>query len=356
MMQKFDYFKKLDQVDRKKHPIKTRSFKLRLDKNERISQFSHKFFNSFKRKLNSEDITKYPELNKSYELLAKKLKISKDCILLTSGSDIAIRTCFETYANSSSEVVTISPTYGMVDVYASIYLTKQKKVFFDNNLNLNVNKIIQCINKNTSLVIIANPNSPTGTLINKVDMLKILKKTKKFKAYILIDECYFDYSKKSFIKELKNFSNLIICRSFSKSGLAGERVGYLVSNKKNIFRMSKFRPMYEISSLSAKFLEHSLLNYWETKNYLKEVLVSKKNFEKQLKEMGLKVFNSSTNFILVDFLKKEKKNKVLKTLIKNDILVTEERAIPGDHQIIRFSIGPKKYMSTVVNIIKKIVV
>lgn len=351
-MKKFSFLQKFDLIFRKKHQPQSRMSKLRLDKNERVSPFSKKFLQNFKKKINSEDFTKYPELNNLYKLVSKKLKISQDNMLLTSGSDIAIRTCFEVFTRPNSEVITISPTYGMVDVYAKIYLTKQKKILFDENLNIKIEKIIKKINSRTSLVVIANPNSPTGTIFNQNDLVRLIKKAREYNTYVLIDECYYDYSKITIVNKIIKFPNLIVCRSFSKSGLAGIRAGYLLSNKINISRLSKFRPMYELTSLSAKFLDYSLRNYKIFQQYINDVLNSKKYFCNKLKLLNLKFYESHANFILVEFDTRNKKKLILKELKKNNILVTDETVFPGNKQIIRFSIGPKKYMLSVLKIIK----
>ena len=66
----------------------------------------------------------------------------------------------------------------MVDIYCKIFKTKQLKIGYDKNFQLRLKDIYEAINKNTSLLILANPNSPTGTLIKKDDLMRLLKKQK----------------------------------------------------------------------------------------------------------------------------------------------------------------------------------
>ena len=82
----------------------------------------------------------------------------------------------------------------MVDVYSKISGAKKINIHYDQKLNLNINYLIKSINRNISLIVIANPNSPTGTLISMHDMEKIIKKANIFGVPILVDEAYYGFS------------------------------------------------------------------------------------------------------------------------------------------------------------------
>ena len=112
----------------------------------------------------------------------------------------------------------------MVDIYCKIFKTKQIKIGYDKNLKLRIDDIYKSINKKTCLVILANPNSPTGTLIKKNDLIKIIKKAQKFNAKVLLDEAYYEFSNYNFLSKIKIYKNLIIIRTFFKDfGFAGLR-------------------------------------------------------------------------------------------------------------------------------------
>ena len=351
-MKKFNHFSSIDKILRKNHPEISRFNKIRLDKNERLKDFSKIFLNKFTKKIETKSFTMYPELNSSYFLLAKYLKVKTENLVITAGSDLAIKNCFELIVRKNSEVISLDPTYGMVDVYCKIYEANQHKIKFGKNLKLNVNDILKKINKKISLVIIANPNSPTGTIIEEDDMLKILSKAKKCNSYVLIDECYYDYYGKTYIKFIEKYNNLIVSRSFSKIGLAGCRVGCLISSKKNINRLLKFRPMYEISRLSNEFLNYCLKNKTELKNYFKEIKNSREFFSKELKKLNLQVPKSYGNFQLVNFNNKKTKLKVFNQIRKKNINITEEKTL-NENNYLRFTLSTKTTMVLVINMIKK---
>ena len=178
-------------------PAQTRFNYLRLDKNERVSNIKTSFLKNLLNKIRTEHLTAYPETEKLYDLISSKIKVNKRSIVVTAGSDAAIRTCFDLFVGPKDKIITISPTFAMVDIYAKLYRAKQIKIKYDSKLNLDFKKLLNSINRKIALVIIANPNSPTGTLLGKDEIVKVLKKALKKNTIVLIDEAYFGFTKES---------------------------------------------------------------------------------------------------------------------------------------------------------------
>ena len=350
---KFKKFKSLNLLKRKRNPINTRIDKIRLEKNERVSNYDSKFLFKIRKSLLSENISAYPEVEEIYLLLAKYLSISPEMLVITAGSDLAIKNCFELFVSPGDEVITLNPTYGMVDVYSKLFQANQKKINYDKDLNLDHTKLLKNINKKTNLVVLANPNSPTGTIIDQKKLLKIIKLCKRFNSYILIDECYFGYYSKTTIKYVRRFDNLIVSRSLSKIGLAGCRIGYLVASKKTAMMLYKFRPFYEISSFSCLVFKQFLKDKKILKNYIKETKVGKNFLIKNLKRLKIDFFPTNTNFILVKLSSKKIKEKIIKLFAKKNILVMGEGKLPKGDKILRITLGPKNYMKKVINVFNK---
>ena len=351
---KFKKFKSLKNIKRKRNPLFSRLKKIRLEKNERVSNYSSDFLKKIKFNLRSEHISAYPEVEELYKLLAKKLSVSSDMIVLTAGSDIAIKNCFELLISPGDEVITLNPTYGMVDVYSKLFQAKQIKINYDKNLVLDKTKLFKSINNKTNLVILANPNSPTGTIVDKKSILKIIKLCKKHNSYVLIDECYFGYYSKSMINHIKNYNNLIVSRSFSKIGLAGCRIGYLVASKKTSKMLYKFRPFYELTSFSCLVLKQILKDVKIFKSYIRETLAGKLFLMKNLKKLKFQFFLTNTNFILIKLKSEVFKKKLIKIFAKENILVLGESKLPEGQKILRITVGTKQYMKKVVNQLRRI--
>ena len=350
---KFIYFKKIDKIFRVRETL-SRYKKIRLDKNERPTDFESYFINKIKKKINSDYLNTYPEVEPLYKIFSKKFQLHKEMFVLTAGSDMAIRNCFELLVRSGDKIITIFPTYGMVDVYAKLFEANQVKIHFNKKLELDINKLIKAINYKTRLIIIANPNSPTGTIIENRQIINILKKAKKFNCYILIDEAYHDFYNITVMPYLKKFPNLIISRTFSKAyGLAGCRVGLIIANKTIAKRLYKFRPMYEINSISVLIIKEIIKNKSILKKHIQETIKGKKYLVKNFNKVGLSYYNSYTNFLLVDFETRNLKMKVWNYLIKRNILAAGASSIPGCKNFLRFTLGPVKYMKLITNALNK---
>lgn len=332
-------------LDRKKY--------LRLDKNERVIEFEKKFLNFLKRKINTHTISAYPDLLKLKKIIAKNAKISPRSIFLSAGSDISLKTCIEVFTSPKDVIIILEPTFGMVNVYCDIYNLKKIKIGYSNNLELNLNKLLSNISKKISLVIIANPNSPTGTIIEKIDMLKIIKKCNKHKVPIVIDEAYEGFYKFSYANLIKKYNNLIITRTFSKSfGLAGLRAGYTITNEKFSSLLNKFRPMYEINSIAYLAIEFLLKNNKIIKKHIKDVLHAKKFMIGELKKLKIDYLDTNANFFHIKF--KKKIPDVENIFKKNKILVRKGPGVKGFEKYLRFSLGSKNQIKKIIQIVKKI--
>lgn len=265
-----------------------------------------KFINYIKKSINTYQLASYPNINKIYQILSKDLKVSRDMICLTAGSDIALKMCFEYFTNVGSKIITLDPTFGMVDVYAKIYNLKNFKISYNKDLELNIDEFLVKIKKDISLIIIANPNSPTGTIIKPIDLEKIIIKSHRYKIPLVIDEAYFGFYNLSCVKLIKKYKNIVIVRTFSKAfGLAGLRTGFLISDPSISKNLYKYRPMYEINTVACLAIEFLLKNKKIVKNYIKNIFLGKRFLIKELKNLEIKFIDTHANFFHI-FLGRKK--------------------------------------------------
>ncbi len=303
--------------------------KLWLDKNENNHSILEKIIKKFTNSLKFEDFFSYPNFKKLYEIISKTEHLKKENILITNGADGSIKLIFESLIEEKDEIIITFPSFAMYDVYSKLYNLKINKFHYkkkNNKFILDLNKIKNKIqNKNIKAFFLPNPDSPSGFFIQKKEIKNLLNLCKQNKTYLVIDEAYYPFSKITLIDLIKKFDNLLVIRSGSKSfGLAGLRVGFVASNKKNINLISKFKPIYEISSLSGIFYYYMYLNIAKIKKLCKDLLSDKIKFENFLLNQKFEVIHTYGNFILVNFGKKRKKiNRLLKNYayIKNDIII-----------------------------------
>lgn len=339
---------KFNFVKRSQILTSTRFKYLRLDKNERVSPFPKKFISLFKRKLDSENLNTYPEIFNFYKLLSKSHSLKKDYFLATAGIDAGLRNSIEIFGEK--KIIILDPTFAMINIYCKILKKKTVNIGFDKNLKLKLNQLLKEINKNVSLIILSNPNSPTGTIINLNDIKKILVKAEKNNAKVVIDEAYYGFSSITAIRLIKRFKNLIVLRTFSKAyGIAGLRVGYAISHPKNIEKFINIKPMYEANSLGILAANILLENQKIRKTYLSEVIQGKKILLNFFKKKKINFLKSEGNFIL---FKLKQKNKYFKKLKKNKILIVENLSHNKLNGFSRITLAPKKETLKFIKILK----
>lgn len=324
---------------------------IRLDKNEKVDLYGKNIFKKIN--LSPFDLSAYPESGAVYKKIAKINKISINNIILTAGSEFGIRMCLEYFCHKKNKkIITLNPTFGMVDVYSKLFNINQIQIGYNKDLKLDLKKLEKNINSKISLIIIANPNSPTGTIINKFQIKKILIKARKKNVPVLIDEAYFGFYKSTYLKYIKKFKNLIILRTFSKSyGLAGLRVGYLAANRFLVEELYKFKPMYEINSIACKALIFFLNNPKMSSRYVSDVFKGKFFLESELKKLKMVFLKTYANFL---HIKLGKKKKFIENKLKiNRILTRKGPGVKGLEDFLRITLGPKKEMKKVLKILKK---
>lgn len=346
------YKKWIDAVERIRGGIETRFDKVRLDKNERLTPFSDKFWSDLITKIRQEHILAYPQVEPLYLKLANFVGVTTENLIITAGSDFAIKVAFELFVNHGDEVIFLDPTFAMVDVYCGLYNAKKIKISYDSNLNLNIDKLIESINEKVSLIIIANPNSPTGTYINNDNLKIILERAKSFSIPVLIDEAYYGFCSYTAMDLLKSYDNLIITRTFSKTaGLAGLRIGYIVAAPDIARLLYKFRPMYEVNSIAVLFASEILDNWGIVDEYIKATSEGKKYLIKEFNTLLFKTIDTYTNFIHVDF--GIHRDKILKKFERDKILIKGGLAVKGYEGYTRISVGNIEEMEKVVESIER---
>ncbi|HLC62672.1 MAG TPA: histidinol-phosphate transaminase [Candidatus Nanoarchaeia archaeon] len=281
-------------------PTSGREKSLRLDFNENTLGCSPKIIKSL-RKIRKNSLSIYPEYIKLRKDLAKYCNVDADEIIATNGTDEAIKTIIEAYIEKGEDEIIIPvPTYAMFKFYAQLNEAIIKEITYNGDLSFPTKKVLNTISKKTKIIILVNPNNPTGTSIRSKDIIKIIKKAKKCNALVPIDEAYCQFYGKSSIPLIRKFDNLFVIQTFSKAfGLAGLRLGYIISNKNNIRIMQKVLSPYSVNIAASVCASEALKDSAYIKNYVKEVNTSKKIFLRELSSLGIKYYKTEANFVLL---------------------------------------------------------
>ncbi len=294
---------------------------------------------------NLSQISVYPDPN-SNELrthLQKYTGITKNQIVVGNGATEIIYNYCNAFLRKQKVLIPI-PTFGEYESAAK--LNGAILYFFKTmNLNKNLSEFKDMISKK-NCIFLCNPNNPTGVLIPRKNMLKILESAHDKSTMVFLDECFIELvpaGNESVISYLKEFDNLFILRSLTKSfGLAGLRIGYGLGNKKIIEILQKIKIPWNVSGIAQKSSIKALsdkLHLPKTLNLIRKESKFLTDSISQIK--GFTCYNSDTNFILIK--SKIKSNQVQDKLLKKNILIRDCNTFHGlDYNFIRIAVRTHK--------------
>jgi histidinol-phosphate aminotransferase len=307
------YSKRLKNVHRIFDPYNDRRGYIRLDRNEDPIGYDNAFFDAWKSQLAIDDIAAYADSHILIEKLSKWLEVNQDEIYITAGSDALIKNIFETYIDSNDVIVMQKPNWRMYDVYTAIYGAEAKHICYGGDFSLDLEKIIQKIEtQNVRMLILANPNQPTATLIKTEQLEKIIHVCEQNNTLVVIDEAYHLFTSETAVKYIKKYDNLIIARTFSKAfGLAGLRIGYAVANSKRIKDLMLLRPVTDANSLAINFSSYLLDNIDKVREKINDFNVGRDFLYNKIIENNIKCSKSYTNFLLIPCLNEESAKELI---------------------------------------------
>ncbi|TGL69021.1 histidinol-phosphate transaminase [Leptospira jelokensis] len=243
-------------------------------------------------------LRKYPNYHsrKLQELIAKDFDLDPNQILVTNGSDEALRLLFQTFVGPGDVVVAPDPTYSYYPVLTEQMMVGAKYLAIPVLENLHFD--LEALKKSKGkLLCFAHPNAPTGIAEPKEELLALVK---SFNGLVLSDEAYIDFAAPdtSLIPHTKDHPNLLVSRTFSKSyALAGLRVGYIVGSLETIAWIRKLKDSYNVGILDQVIAETS----YADKDYFLEkrnlVIQERSRLKSNLESLGFTIPDSSTNFL-----------------------------------------------------------
>lgn len=316
---------------------------LLLDFNEMTIEPSPKVKKALKEFVDSGRLQVYPEYGDLEIRIAKYAGVKPKQVMVTNGSDQGIDVIVRALVRDGDKIIIPSPSFAIYYQSAGVQGAEILKPVYRKDLSFPFEEVLALIKKSANrskLLIIANPNNPTGTAVSKSNILKILKKAKEKDVAVLHDEAYFEFSNITAKDFLDDFDNLFITRTFSKTfGLVSTRPGYVLSQEKNIKELFKIRGPYSVNMFAKTAICAALEDLDYMRKYIREVIEeSKPKLEKFFKENKVKFWQSKANFLLV---KPENQKKAIKILQSEGILV-RAREGPNIEGTIRVSIGTLK--------------
>ncbi|WP_407313043.1 histidinol-phosphate transaminase [Desulfosporosinus sp. SB140] len=285
-----------------------------------------------------------PAFNRYPDGLAQELKqaiagyvnLSPEGILVGNGSDELIQLILLTFGGVGKSMVIHPPTFSMYQISARLTDTAVVEVPLIDGLYLDLERMLQAAKSpDVHVLIVCNPNNPTGSLFRREDILQLVRESGKI---VVVDEAYAEFSGETLIPELEKYPNLVVLRTFSKAfGMAGLRLGYLLGQPGTIDLINRVRPPFNVNSLSQKA---GILALGYLNDYQKQIQSIKKEtqklFEGLSKVSEIMVYPTKANFIL---FKPKDSDRWAKELLKRGFLIRNMGELPLLGKCLRISAG-----------------
>lgn len=297
-------------------------------------------------------VNQYPDSDctELRRILGRSLNLNPQQIMVGCGSDQLITCIINTFIGEGDKILIHTPTFGMYKIAAEIAGGQTIEVPLKEDFSFDFHGFIKAMRQEEAKVtFLTNPNNPTGGVIPREQIIKILDFAK---GIVVVDEAYYEFYGESVVDLVHYYPNLILLRTLSKAfGLAGARVGYAIASKELMRILYKVKPPYNVASLSQLAAKICLENKEMMDQTVAEIIKEREILAAQLKEIpNIKVFKSYGNFILCKF---ERPQEINDYLLKNKVLVRsfgDKGPLAG---CIRITIGTKEENQLLVRLLRE---
>lgn len=348
--------------------------KLLIDSIGRVNEYQDFFAIDLKQK-----IADFYGLDKTAEAASETNEFGEDCkpedyVIIGAGSSAVIDMLGEIFINPGDEVVYCMPSYESFPDMVNDYGGKRVEIPLTADYHFDLDGMYEAVTEKTKLVVVVNPNNPTGTYINGAKIEEFIRKVHEKAAtlhpdddqdvVVIVDEAYYEYvddpTHYSMIEMVqKGYDRpLIVQRTFSKAyGLAGLRIGYAITQPALADAIMKACQAWNYSGPGLLACE-AALDYQDYIKKVKALNIENRNYvADELKQLGFEVVPPAANFIffgIPEDATAEQREKMDPVRVKNELA---ERKImigaPNGHN--RVSIGTAEECKMFIAAMKEIV-
>ncbi len=293
-----------------------------------------------------ENVNRYSEikyLSELKHLIGNYSGMPLEQIVLSPGSDFLLREAINVFSKDR-KIIMVNPSFFAISEYAMKLAHKLTKIQLSPpGFKLDPELILDELDEPT-LLIIDNPNNPTGAILLDNELVENILRNKN--VLLLIDEAYYEFSGQTFAGLIKKYPNLAITRTMDKAfSLAGLRLGYLLAGDYFKDQFSDFPTFLSRPTLLAAI--EALKNPEYLSQNIKKIMREKARIEEELKKAGIEVFTGQANFILI----KSKVPDFARKLMDSGIIIKDlsEEWLNGFYRV---SIGLPKENDALLSIIK----
>jgi histidinol-phosphate aminotransferase len=335
----------------KPYSVEEADWRIKVDANEMPDRRDRGLTASVQKALSGVALNRYPEIAATTlrQKLAADLGFLPENILIGNGSSELLAAICYTFGGSGRSIVFPTPSFSMYGVYTRLADCEPVPVKLTPEFTVPARELVEAAKTaNASLVILCNPNNPTGTIMPLEDIEYIVTKVD---CPVVVDEAYHEFFGETALTLMEKFPNLIIARTFSKAyGLAAARVGYLIADKAITAAIGKVLLPYGVNALSLAVAEALYREKQQVLAEVNSIISEREGLKNTLSTVGdLTVYPSQANFVLI----KTKKAEELSALLgAKGIGVRDFSKSPGLEGCIRVTVGAAEENQEIIQTIK----
>ncbi len=292
-----------------------------------------------------------PEAKDLVEAIARYHGLNRNQVFAGVGSDDVLAMSFLTFFNSDKPILFPDITYSFYDVWADLFRIPYETKALDDNFCL----VAEDYYGENGGVVFPNPNAPTGLAVELSFIRDVLDSNQD--VVVIVDEAYIDFGGESALALLKDYDNLLVVRTFSKSrSMAGLRIGYAMGNEALIKALNDVKfsfNSYTMNYPSIVMGTASMKDDVYFRETVEKVVATREWFEKELTRLGFTYPKSSSNFVFAshktiparEIFEKAKEQKIYVRYFDK----------PRINNYLRISIGTDEEMRTFVKFLERLV-
>ena len=302
--------------------------------------------------MNTELFKLYPDYQskKLVQSLAKQYEVDEKQVFVGVGSDDVLAVSFLAFFNSKTPILFPDITYSFYKVWAQLYQIPYECPKLSKDFRI----VKEDYYKKNGGIVIANPNAPTSIYEDIASIRDILDHNQE--SVVIIDEAYIDFGGESVISLVKEYENLLVVQTFSKSrSMAGMRIGFAIGNERLIKTLNDVKYSINSYTMNMTSIELGTATVEENEYYKKitnRIIETREEARVRLAELGFETMESSTNFLFVTH-KSIPAKEIFHDLNQRKIYV---RHFNGDRisNYLRITIGTPEQMNTLYDALEEI--
>ena len=295
--------------------------------------------------INDEELAKLrlysdPEASLLVEAIADNFGIAKDQVITTNGSDEILAFIFMAFQGAGGKVYYPEISYSFYPVYCDVFGAAGVKVPLRDDFSIDPEDYYDA----DGLIVITNPNAPTGIALTLDQIEDILIHNKE--NLVVIDEAYVDFGAESAVQLIDKYDNLLVVQTFSKSrSLAGSRIGYAMGNSEIIADLNaikfSFNP-YNLDRLAILAGTEAMKDKAYFKETCSKIIETRENFVSEMEKMGFTILPSKANFVFA--ASSEISGKEYFTKLREDNIIVRYFDKEKISNYVRITIGTPEEM------------